>query len=234
MLIHKSKVAIILPAHNECQALGKLIKEIPLQSLSQLDYSVEVIVVDNGSTDDTRVVAEQSGAKVIVEPIRGKGMAVKAAFKAVEADFYIMLDADDTYPPEYIIKMLEMLKNHDVVIGSRITGRREKDAFRWLNFTGNLLLSMLATIIYGKWISDVCTGYWGFRDTVIKNICLDHVVGFEIEASLFSQIATKGYSLAEIPILYRRRTGGPPKLRLMRDGLKIAGTLIIGRFRGSK
>ena len=223
----------MLPALNEEQTVGKLIKEIPLKILEDKGYTVELVVIDNNSTDNTRAAAEQNGATVIFEPRRGKGNAIKTALRAIEADFIFMLDADYTYPPIYIAEMIEALKQNDVIIGSRLKGKREKGAFTWLNFTGNVLLSLLATIMYQRRISDVCTGYWGFKAAVVKNLCLEHVSGFELEATIFTQIARKGYSLAEIPIYYRRRTGGPPKLKLMRDGLIIALTLIKGRIKSS-
>ena len=226
----KPKVAVILPAFNEELALGKLIDEVPNQQLEEAGYQVEVIVIDNNSTDRTKAVAEQHGAIVISEPRQGKALAVKTAFDTVEADFFFMLDADYTYPPSYIVSMLPLLEHNDVVIGSRFKGSQEKKAFNWINIIGNVMLSLFASIVYQRYISDLCTGYWGFRGEVVKQLCLNDVTGFELEAKLFSEVVKKRYSVAEIPINYRRRTGGPTKLRPLIDGLRIVRTLLKSRF----
>jgi dolichol-phosphate mannosyltransferase len=139
-----------------------------------------------------------------------------------------MLDGDYSYPTTYIPEMLNLLKDYPVVVGSRLKGKREKGAIRRLNFIGNYLLTWLANILYGTRISDVCTGYWGFRREVIQNLILNSE-GFQFEAELLTQIAKKGYTIGEIPILYRRRQG-KAKLSGLKDGAKIAWFLIVKRF----
>jgi glycosyltransferase involved in cell wall biosynthesis len=125
--MNKGKVSIILPALNEAGTIGKVIDEIPTQALKQAGYSVEVLVVDNSSTDQTAQIAREKGARVITEPRRGKGRAVRTAFEQVRADFVFMLDADYTYPATYIPDMLKLLnQGYSVVIGSRLKGQREK------------------------------------------------------------------------------------------------------------
>jgi glycosyltransferase involved in cell wall biosynthesis len=223
------KISIILPTLNEEEAIGKVIDEIPRQDLEQAGYAVQVLVVDGNSTDRTRQIAEQKGASIIVEPRKGKGVAVTTALSSVEADFIFMLDADYTYPARYIPDMLKLLANHHAVIGSRLRGQRERGAISRLNLTGNYLLSLLATALYQRKISDVCTGFWGFRTEVVKSLSL-RATAFDLEAEIFSQLARKGYSIAELPIYYRRRATRP-KLRPLRDGVKIGWALITKRFR---
>jgi glycosyltransferase involved in cell wall biosynthesis len=223
------KISIILPTLNEEETIGKVIDEISRQALEQAGYAVQVLVVDGNSTDRTRQIAEQKGAGVIVEPRKGKGVAVTTALSSVEADFIFMLDADYTYPARYIPDMLKRLANHHAVIGSRLKGQRERGAMSRLNLTGNYLLSLLATALYQRKISDVCTGFWGFKGEVVKSLSL-RATAFDLEAEIFSQLARKGYSIAELPIYYRRRTTRP-KLRPLRDGIKIGWALISKRFR---
>jgi dolichol-phosphate mannosyltransferase len=224
------KVAIILPAFNEELTIGKVIDEVPKLQLEESGYIVEVVVINNNSTDNTGAVAAKHGATVINEPRPGKGIAVRAAFNTVEADYFFMLDADYTYAPSYITSMLPLLECRDVVIGSRFKGSTEKSAFNWLNLLGNVMLSLFATIVYQRYVSDVCTGYWGFRGEVVKQLCLNNVIGFELEAKLFSEVAKKRYSLAEIPINYRKRIGGITKLSPFKDGWRIVRTLMSSRF----
>jgi dolichol-phosphate mannosyltransferase len=223
------KVCIILPALNEEETIGSVIDEIPGQALKDAGYVVQVLVVDNGSTDKTGRVAKARGAEVIVEPRKGKGRAVRTALETVDADFIFMLDADYTYPTTYIPDMLDILQ-HDyaVVIGSRLKGKRDKGAMNRLNTTGNQLLTLMANTLYRSKTSDLCTGLWGFKGEVIKGLKLS-ADGFDFEAELFTQVAKNGYRIGEVPIHYRRRHN-EAKLNSLKDGLKIGWKLITERF----
>lgn len=223
------EILIILPTLNEEQTIGRVIDEIPRFSLEGEGYKVRLLVVDGNSTDRTREIAREKGASVTVERRRGKGIAVSQALSSAEADYIFMLDADYTYPAGYIPDMLELLGSHQAVIGSRMRGRREKGAMSRLNLVGNYLLSLIATVFYGRRVSDVCSGFWGFRGEVIKNLSL-RATAFDLEAEIFSQLTKRGYSIAEIPVDYRRRLS-PPKLRSLRDGTRIGWALITRRFR---
>jgi dolichol-phosphate hexosyltransferase len=222
------QVSIILPALNEEATVAKVIEEIPRSEIESMGYHVNIVVVDNNSTDQTRIMAESKGARVIYEPVRGKGKAITTAFKNVDGDFLFFLDADFTYPAVYIPRMLAVLENNDVVLGSRLKGKMEKGAMSIINRAGNHLLAFMANLLYGTRISDLCTGYWGFRSAVVKDIQID-ASGFELEANLFSQIARRHYRIAEVPINYRRRKT-PSKLNSLRDGYLIGRTLIARRF----
>jgi len=224
------EVSIIFPALNEEETIGKIIDEVPIEEIEGRGYRAEIIVVDNGSTDKTREIAEAKGARVITEPSRGKGRAIRTAFESVSGDFVFMIDADFTYPATYIPRMLEILEGgHDVVLGSRLKGQREQGAMSRLNLVGNHLLALLANLLYRTRISDPCTGYWGFRGEVVKSLKLD-AVGFELEANMLAEIARQGYRIAELPILYRRRPN-QAKLGSLKDGFRIGRTLIRKRFR---
>jgi len=222
-------VCVILPALNEESTIGKVIDEIPRRSLEEDGYEVEVIVVDNNSKDRTKQVAQSKGARVIHESKRGKGIAVRTGLASVEADFVFMLDADFTYPAAYIRDMLKILsQHHSVVIGSRLRGKREKGAMRRLNLLGNFILSLIASVLYKSRISDLCTGYWGMRGEIVPKLTL-LADGFQLEAELFTQLANKGYRIAEVPIYYRRREG-KTKLSAIRHGVKIGRLLLARRF----
>ncbi len=225
----KYSIYVILPALNEELTVGKVIDEIPRQTLESEGYQVDILVVDGNSSDRTGQIARERGVWVIIEPRRGKGRAVRTALAKVRADFIFMLDADYTYPATYIPDMLKILKDFPVVIGSRLKGKREKGAIGRLNLIGNYLLTWLANILYRTKISDLCTGYWGFRGEVIPHINLLSE-GFQLEAELLTQFAKKGYAIAEIPIHYRRREG-KAKLSGLKDGIKIGWMLIARRFR---
>jgi dolichol-phosphate mannosyltransferase len=224
------EIYIIFPALNEEETIGKIIDEVPVEDIKARGYRVEIVVVDNNSTDRTKEIAEEKGAKVITESIRGKGRAIRTAFESVGGDFVFMIDADFTYPATYIPRMLDILEGgYDVVLGSRLKGQREQGAMSRLNLVGNHLLALLANLLYRTRVSDPCTGYWGFRGEVVKSLKLD-AVGFELEANMLAEIARQGYRIAELPILYRRRPN-QAKLGSLKDGFKIGQTLIRKRFR---
>ena len=223
------KVSIILPALNEAETIGRVIQEIPREKLEQEGYQVEVVVVDNNSTDQTAGIAAEKGARVIAESRKGKGRAVRTAFEQVNADFVFMLDADYTYPATYIPDMLKLLnQDYSVVIGSRLKGNREKGSISRLNIIGNHLLTLMAKVLYQARISDVCTGYWGFKGEVIPRLSLS-ATGFNLEAELFARVAKNGYRIGEVPINYRCRSSRS-KLSSIKAGLNIGRTLIDRRF----
>lgn len=224
----KNLISIIIPTLNEESSIGKVIDEIPKKTLEDSGYSVEILVVDGISTDRTAQIAQEKGARVILETRRGKGRAIRTALEKDDSNFVFMLDGDYTYSAAYIPAMLKLLQKYPVVIGSRLKGKREKGALRNVNFVGNLLLTLAANILYGTRISDLCTGYWGFRREVIQSINLT-TDGFQLEADLLVQVARKGYRIGEIPILYRCRAG-KAKLSGLKDGIKIGRFLFSKRF----
>jgi len=224
------EVIVIFPALNEEETIAKVIDEVPVADLEKKGYRVQIVVVDNGSSDRTGEIASSKGVRVIVEPRRGKGRAIRTAFESVKGDFVFMLDSDFTYPATSIQPMLALLEGgYDVVLGSRLKGQMERGAMRMLNMIGNRLLALIANILYGTKISDLCTGCWGFRGDVIKALKLD-AIGFELEANMFIEIAKLGYRIGEVPIPYRKRRT-PSKLSSIQAGYRIGRMLISKRFR---
>ena len=223
------KVSVVLPALNEEEAIGKVIDEIPVEELESKGYQTEIIVVNNGSTDKTAEIATTQGATVIDEPNRGKGRAIRAGFGAVSGDFVFMLDSDFTYPAGYITQMVELLESgYDVVIGSRLNGSVEQGAIKRFNLVGNHLLAFLANMLYGTRVSDLCTGFWGFKVDVLRNLNLD-ATGFELEANMLIEVAKHKYRVGELPIQYRRRATAS-KLGAIKAGWRIGRKLIASRF----
>ena len=221
----REQISIVIPALNEEAGIGKTIKSIPRLEIEDMGYQVQVLVVDNGSVDRTRELARQAGAQVVSEAERGKGRAFRTGLRFVEGKFVFMLDGDGTYSAEYIPEMLRLLKYNEVIIGSRLLGRPQNGAMSRFNLIGNRLLSIMASILFRKKVSDVCTGLWGFRAEIVKALNLKST-GFELEVELFSSLARRGCSIAELPIHYSPRAT-PPKLRAINDGMRIGRTLLI-------
>ncbi len=217
-------VAIIIPTLNEERSIGKVIDDVPVVDLLTNGLKTVVYVIDGQSTDNTRQIAVDKGAQIILEERKGKGVAIQTAFKSVIADYVIMVDGDDTYPIELATEMTRLLKTNDVVIGSRLKGTIEPGAMTKLNVVGNTLLSLVARMLFGSHISDVCTGFWGFRSDTVRQLGLV-AQGFDLEADMFAECVIKGYSITEIPIAYRARQDRP-KLSSINDGLKIGAFMI--------
>jgi len=223
------KVSVVLPALNEEEAIGKVIDEIPVEELESKGYQTEIIVVDNGSTDKTAEIAAAQGAIVIDEPNRGKGRAIRTGFEAVSGEFVFMLDSDFTYPAGYITQMVGLLESgYDVVIGSRLNGSVDHGAMKQVNLIGNHLLAFLANVLYGTRVSDLCTGFWGFKVDVLRSLNLD-AVGFELEANMLIEVAKHKYRVGEVPIQYRRRATAS-KLGSIKAGWMIGKTIVKKRF----
>jgi len=221
-------VAVIIPTLNEECSIGTVIDDVPVSDLLKNGLKSAVYVIDGRSVDHTRDIAVQKGAQVITEQRRGKGVALQTAFRAVDADYVIVVDGDNTYPISLATDMVRLLQTNDVVIGSRLKGFIEPGAMTRLNVLGNTLLTLLARALFGINVTDVCTGLWGFRGDAIRRLELE-AKGFDIEADMYSECARKGLRIAEIVIHYRARAD-KAKLSSLRDGLKIGAFLCRKRL----
>jgi glycosyltransferase involved in cell wall biosynthesis len=215
------EVTILLPALNEAQAIGKTIDEIK-------DYGYcNILVVDNGSTDHTQQMALERMVQVKEEVRKGKGYAVKNGLEYLATPFVIMMDSDYTYPAKYIKEICELLKDYDVVIAERHI--RLDNSMTLTNLLGNRLLSLLGSILFWHWSSDICTGMWGFRMEAIEkfNITSPH---FTLEADLFTNARKHGCKIARMPIQYRSRLHGSRSHLNIGHGLEIGWFLIKRRL----
>ncbi|HEX7514818.1 MAG TPA: glycosyltransferase family 2 protein [archaeon] len=224
----KAQVAVLIPTLNEEANIGRVIDRIPVQALSDDGYDITIYVIDGDSEDKTQQKAVEKGAVVLLVTQPGKGVAMQYAFSSIRADYFIMIDGDDTYPPERITDFLRLLRTNDVVIGSRLKGRIEHGAMTRKNMFGNRVLTAVACALFKKEITDLCTGFWGYRRHVIESMNLV-ARGFEIEADMFVECARLGFSIGEIAIEYNRRAD-QPKLSSITDGIKIGFFLLKRRI----
>lgn len=137
----KHQVAVIIPCYNEADNIAKVIRGFFTARLAKASFSFDLIVVDNGSSDKTAEFAALAGARVVSEPRKGKGRAMRAGFNSIKpnAEYVVMIDGDDTYRPVEVLRMLEPLANNfcDVVVGSRLGGKINGNAMRSMNRGGN-------------------------------------------------------------------------------------------------
>lgn len=217
------RVAVLIPCLNEEKTIGKVIGDFQQQL-----PAADIYVFDNGSTDDTALIAKQLGAIVVEERRRGKGFVVQSMFRTVDSDIYVLVDGDDTYPADSVHQLLEpVLDNRaDVVVGTRLTGEAHRD-FNRLNRFGNQLFAFLLNRFFGTNLTDILSGYRIMNRDFVKNVPVLST-GFEIETELTIQALEKGYRVMEIPIQLRKRSPeSKSKIRVFRDGFRILATIFL-------
>lgn len=212
-------IAVLVPCYNEEMTIGKVVDDFR-ETLPE----ATVYVYDNNSSDETASVARAHGAVVRFEPRQGKGNVVRQMLRDIDADYYLMVDGDDTYPADAAGSLLEPLLNGsaDHVVGDRLSngsyGEENKRAFHGM---GNELVRRLIKILYGFEFSDVMTGYRAFTRAFAKTLPVLSP-GFEIETELSIHAVDKRWRIAQVPIDYRDRpAGSESKLNTFSDGAKV-------------
>jgi glycosyltransferase involved in cell wall biosynthesis len=216
------KVTVIIPALNEEEALAKILQDIPREIVT------ETVVVDNGSTDKTGVVAKNSGARVIFEPKRGYGNACLAGLRFIgksPPDVVVFMDGDYSDDPREIEKLLNPIVNEDfdLVIGSRILGSRENGALPVYSIFANKLFAKLVQLLYGQSLTDIGS----FKAIKYRSLMAlkmeDDGYGFPIE--LVVKSSKKRLKIKEVPLSFRKRIGTSKVtgnlFASMKAGLKI-------------
>lgn len=205
---HKiGKVSVVIPALNEHEGIVRTINAIPRAELEQSGYEVQVIVVDNGSTDGTGDLARNAGADVIYEPKRGYGNAYRAGFAGALGNIIATADADATYPVEEIPRLVKMLDKEklDFLTTNRFALMRN-GAMSRRNKIGNTVLTLTTRALFGVDIKDSQSGMWVFRRSILDNLVLKSNTPLsqelKIEACHFARCSWK-----EVPIDYRPRLG---------------------------
>lgn len=220
----QEKIAVLIPCYNEEATISTVIADFK-RELPEAD----IYVYDNNSTDRTYELAVQGGAIVKKEPRQGKGNVIRQMFFDIDADYYLMVDGDDTYPAEAVHGLLEKLRSGeaDMVIGDRLSnGTYFDENKRPFHDFGNNLVRNTITRMYKTKILDVMTGYRGFNRIFVKSFPIMSS-GFQIETELTIHALDKKFKFVEIPIDYRDRPeGSESKLNTFSDGFKVIMTII--------
>ncbi len=197
-------------------------------------FDIEVLVIDNNSSDRTSEVAKELGARVVFEGKQGKGNAIKRGFKSIsdDTDYVVMVDGDDTYKPYEMYRLIELLESgfSDVVIGSRLEGRTVGSALSFSHRLANWFFTFLTRTLYGANVTDTCTGYFAWTHSAVKKLN-GHIKskGFAIEAEMITKMAKMGLEMHSVPITYEPRQG-ESKLSPLMDGIKITFMLLRNVF----
>ena len=232
------KLSIIIPVFNEKSTILEIFERV--LNVKIPNVIKEVIIVDDGSTDGTREIIKNSKFKFIKifhDKNQGKGAAVKTGIKHATGEYIIIQDADLEYNPKYINNLLEPIlrKNSDVAYGTRLNRmpnlkKEEKKHLFIFHYFGNRFLSLIASILYGQWITDVETGYKLFPKKAVEKIKLN-AKGFEFEPEITSKLLKQGCKIKEVSInVIPRGYDEGKKLNTIRDGTKALWYLFKYRF----
>ena len=212
----------MIPCYNEAKTIGKVVEEYKKALPNSIIY-----VYDNNSTDKTGEIAKAAGAIVKKEPRQGKGNVVRSMFRDIEADCYLMIDGDGTYPANSAKKMCDMVLDDgaDMVIGDRLSSTYFKENKRRFHGMGNRLVRFLINLIFRSHIKDIMTGYRAFSRDFVKSYPVLSK-GFEIETEMTIHALDKNFYIMEIPVDYKdREEGSESKLNTISDGIKVISTI---------
>ncbi len=215
------QVAVLIPCYNEEITIGTVIDDFRRQLPEACIY-----VFDNNSTDRTAEIAAEKKAVVIKEKRQGKGFVIASMFKKVEADVFVMVDGDDTYPAESVHKLMQPVldEDADMTVGARLN-KPKSGAFKPVNLFGNYLVVKLVNNIFDSNMKDIMSGYRVFNRDFVKNIPLISK-GFEVETQLVIQSLYYDFIIQEIDIELRERPDGSvSKLNAVTDGFRVLLTI---------
>lgn len=221
---HHARIAVLIPCYNEEVTIGKVVSDF-----RRALPDASIYVYDNNSSDKTAEIARDAGAIVRHEPRQGKGNVCRQMFRDIDADCYLMVDGDDTYPAEQAIEICApILQNKaDMVVGDRLSnGTYAKENKRAFHGFGNNLVRFMIKLIYGYTFHDVMTGYRAFSKPFVKTFPVLST-GFQIETELSIHAVDRRWRIVDVPIIYRDRPeGSKSKLNTIEDGIKVI--LMIG------
>ena len=216
------KLAVLIPCYNESATIAKVVtdykKEFP---------EADIYVYDNNSTDGTDKIAAEAGAIVKYEYRQGKGNVIRSMFADIDADCYLMIDGDDTYPAESGREMVDLVfeKGADMVVGNLLSSTYFTENKRPFHNFGNRIVRGLINKLFNSDIHDIMTGYRAFSRKFVKNFPILSK-GFEIETEMTIHALDKNFYIREIPVKYRDRpAGSESKLNTVSDGLKVLKTI---------
>lgn len=214
-----SFISVVMPCLNEQETLGTCIEKAQ-RTLRTLGFAGEIVVADNGSTDESVAIAECLGARVVHQPQRGYGAAYLAGLAAAQGQFIVMGDSDDTYDFTDLERFIMPLQDgYDLVMGNRFKGEILPGAMPWARrYIGNPILSGLLRWLFGTPISDSHCGMRSFTTEAYTRMGLE-TTGMEFASEMVVKAVRADLSILEIPITYHPR-GGDSKLNAVRDALR--------------
>jgi glycosyltransferase involved in cell wall biosynthesis len=224
-------VSVVIPAHDEASTIGDVVAAC-LRHTPDLD---EVVVVDDGSRDETAARARAAGARVVALPAnRGKGHALRVGFQHTRSERVVVLDADGQDDPAEIADLLGALRDDiDLVIGSRFLGTFEPGAITPLNRAGTVALAAVMNALFGTRITDPIAGFRAFRRPLLDQLDF-RATRYDVEMDMLLDLLGRGGRVVEIPVRRAPRRQGASKLGPIRDGSRILWTIVRHRLRRAR
>ena len=215
------KTAVLIPCYNEEATIGKVVSDF-----KRTLPDAAIYVYDNNSTDNTLIEAEKAGAIVRKEPRQGKGNVIRQMLRDIDADCYLIVDGDDTYPAEYAKELCKFVKEgYDMVIGDRLSSTYFSENKRPFHNEGNRLVRFLVNKLFQGDVNDIMTGYRALSRTFAKNLPIISR-GFEIETEMTIHALDNNFLIKEIVVDYRdRKENSKSKLNTFKDGFKVIKTI---------
>ncbi len=223
------QIAVLIPCYNEALTIVQVVREFRAQL-----PEASIYVFDNNSSDATADEARRAGAIVVPERRQGKGYVVQSMFQKVDADIYVMVDGDGTYPAAAVRELVAPVRDGeaDMVIGSRLHAQSHS-RFKLLNLFGNTFFLALLNWMFKARLTDLLSGYRAFSRRFVRNVPI-YGGGFEIEAELTIKALERGFRIVDVPVdLGERPKGSHSKIRWVQDGILILNT-ILALFRDNK
>ncbi len=212
----KPEISVLIPAVNEAEIIADVVSGVRA-AMQKLNRPYEILVIDDGSTDETASRAENAGARVVSHPYNiGNGAAVKTGIRQAKGDILVMMDGDGQHNPEYIAPMLEKIGRYDMVVGAR-TSESESHIHRDL---ANRLYNLFASYICKRKIQDLTSGFRAVKADIARQFVSMLPNSFSYPTTITMGVIHEGYSLTYVPIKTNRRVG-KSKIRLIADGSRF-------------
>ncbi len=216
-------VSVVIPTLNEAGNIGEALETIE----QEIAYPKEIIIVDGCSTDGTLDIVRQANCKVIIEPRRGYGLALRRGMKEAKGDVVVMVDGDGTYEVRHINRLIERMTETDaeMCLASRMYDPNK--AMGFFNFVGNKLLTFCFNMVYKQNLSDTQSGFRAISHSAIEKVNFKETdMAFATE--MLIKFAHKGFKMVEVESNYKVRKYGKTKLRPLNSGIEILATIVKG------
>jgi dolichol-phosphate hexosyltransferase len=217
-------VSVVIPTLNEAGNILEAVTTIQ----NDLTYPKEIIIVDGNSTDGTiEIVKDTNFCRLIIEPRRGYGLALRTGMKNAKGNIIVMVDGDGTYEVRHINRMLDKMveKDVDMVLATRMYDPNK--AMGLMNFLGNKVITWFFDFFYSQFLSDTQSGFRAISHEAINNVeLIEDDMAYATE--MLIKFAVEGYNMVEVPTTYKARKYGRPKLRRFKSGIEIFSTIFRG------
>ena len=224
MISKVEMVSVVIPTLNEAGNILETVTTIH----EELAYPKEIIIVDGNSTDGTReIVKKTEFCRLIIEPRRGYGLALRTGMKNAKGDVVVMVDGDGTYDVKHINLLIDALIRNDAELCQATRMYDLRKAMGFMNFVANKIITFCFDFFYSQFLSDTQSGFRAISRSAIEKVDLDQDdMAFATE--MLVQFAKKGFKMIEVPSSYRARKYGRPKMRRIKSGIEIFTTMVKG------